>query len=639
MAGILSTGISALNAFQRQLSTTGHNISNANTEGFSRQRVGFETRPAFGGGTVYIGSGVNVASVTRVYDDYLADRARAYTSSNEEYEVYHERAAQIDNVIGDAAAGVDQMMQDFFNAVQDVADDPTAIPARQVLLNRADLLADRFQSLDGWFENLRAQTNQDMSTYVSEINSISEAIASVNTRIQGIATDVSNPPNDLLDERDRLIDQLSAYTNVTTVDQDDGSKNVFIGTGQAVVVGSSYNTLSVTSNSQANDHKQINLVQSGGGTVNVTDQMTGGKLGGLIKFRDEVLDVTHNALGRVAIGLADTFNNEHNTGMDLDGDFGADMFAAAAPQVMDDGTNGGSITVGFDDLGEVTTDEYELTYDGATWTLMNLSTNTAEAMTGAGSSGSPYVADGLSIVIGAGATAGDTYRIRPTRLGSTTFENLLRDPRDIAAAEVLIAEDAAANTGTGHIDEGAQVSSTGTTKLATPITLTFNSATNQFALSSGGTLAYNPATQSGTTLTATVAGIGDFSFEMTGTPANGDQFTITDNTGGVGDNRNALRLSDIQNSNVLIGGTATLGDAYGYMVSNVGTRTNQAEANAAVQSQLRTQAENAKDSVSGVNLDEEAADLVRFQQAYSAAAQVISTANTLFDTLIGAVRR
>lgn len=640
MAGLINTGVSALHAFQTQLRTTGHNIANVNTEGYSRQGVQLETLDANGRPSGYVGSGVEIGSITRSYDSYLTQRMRTYISSSAEYEVYHNRASQLDDVVADDAAGVDQIMQDFFNAVQDLADDPTSIPVRQVLMNRADLVADRFQSLDDWMINLRNQANEDMENYVDDINGLSESIASINTRIAELTSNASNPPNDLLDERDYLIDQLAEYTNVSTVDVDDGTTSVFIGTGQALVVGNSYNTLSVTSNSQATDYKEINLVTTSGSLVNISSQITGGRLGGIVKFRDEVLDSTQNALGRVAIAFADTFNNEHNTGIDLDGDFGADLFDVAAPQVLDDGTNSGSVTVTFDDLANVTTDEYKLAYDGATWTLTNLSTNTAETMTGSGTALDPYVADGLSIVIGAGAASGDLYRIRPTRLGASTIENLLTDPRDIAAAEALIAEDVATNTGTGHIDEGAQVTSTGTTALATPITLTYVSASNEFTVSSGGTLSYTPSTDSGNTLTLAVTGIGNFSFKMTGTPANGDTFTITDNSsGGVGDNRNALRLSDIQNTNVLVGSTATIGDAYGYMISNVGTRTAQAEDNYQVQSKLKTQAENAKDTVSGVNLDEEAADLLKFQHAYQAAAQVISASNSIFETLMGVVRR
>lgn len=637
MGSILQTGISALNTFQRQLTTTGHNIANVNTEGYSRQRVDMGTREAQQLGTNFIGNGVHATGIRRSYDQYLAGRVRAYNSAQQEYEVYHNRASQIDNVIADAAAGLDSMMQDFFASVQDVSADPSSIPARNVMLNRSELLADRFRSLNNWVEDLRTQVNRDFDTYVTEINNLGSAIASVNTRLQGLSIASGSQPNDLLDERDDLIDQLSSYVKVQTLEQDDGSLNVVVGTGQALVVGSTVNKLVVTNNPEAADHKEVSINMAGGGTAPITKQINGGKLGGLLRFRSEVLDPTQNSMGLVAIGLADKFNEEHVTGMDLDGDLGLDYFKIAEPEVLGNPNNGGTVTATFDDVTNLTNHEYELSFDG-TWSLIDLSDDTAVTLTGSGTAADPFIADGMALEVG-GAVAGDTYRLRPTRLGAYTIDTLLTDTRDIAAAEAVNTSAAATNTGTGDIGSGAQVSSDGTTKLAAPITLTFDSGANAFNLSSGGTLAYDPVADSGSTLTLNIAGLGDFNFTMNGTPANGDIFTLADNTGGRGDNRNALRLADLQNQQLLFGDTASLSDAYGFLVADVGTQTHQAGENAEVQERLLTQSDSAKSAVSGVNLDEEAADLVRFQQAYTAAAQVISTANTLFDTLLGAVRR
>lgn len=635
MASILSTGISALTAFQRQLATTGHNIANVNTEGYSRQTLDFDARVPQEGGVGFLGSGVEVSSIARNYDNFLAGRVRSFNASEAEFSIYHDRASQIDRVIGDEAAGLDQMIQQFFASVHDVASDPSSIPARNVMLNRSELLTDRFQSLNGWLDDLRLQAGRDFETFVSQVNGISQSIAAVNQRIQEASNVTSNPPNDLLDERDKLIDQLSEYVNVDTVQQNDGSVNVFIGNGQSMVVGAAVNSLTVTNNPAAADHKELAIALAGGGSAVITDQITGGKLGGLLRFRSQVLDPTQNSLGLVALGLADAFNAEHVTGMDLDGDLGQNYFSTTGPEVLAHPSNSGTVTAAFDAITDVNNHEYELSYDGTNWSISDLSDGSSSVLGPAG----PFTHDGVTYTIGAGAAAGDSYRIRPARQGASALGVLITNTRDIAAAESVRTDNVASNSGTAQIGAGAQTSSTGTTQLAAPITLTFNAALNQFNLSSGGTIAYNPATNSGDTLTVSIAGLGDFSFKMTGTPANGDQFTLSDNTGGIGDNRNAQRLAGLQNNTVLFGNTATLSEAYGFLVADVGTETQQAGANAAVQSQLLTQAENAKDSVSGVNLDEEAADLVRYQQAYAAAAQVISTANTLFDTLIGAVRR
>ena len=332
MANILNTGISALNAFQRQLATTGHNIANVNTEGYTRQRVDFNALEPQGGDGGYIGSGVEVSSIHRTFDDYLAGRVRDYNASHEEYSIYYERASQVDNVLGDAASGLDQMMQDFFASIQDVANDPTSVPARTVMLNKANLLADRFQSLNGWMDNLRSEVNRDLGAYVDDLNGIAGSLASINQRIQSVSSNSANPPNDLLDQRDQLIDQLSGYVNVNTSVQDDGSMNVFIGNGQALVVGGTASSLSAVNNPATADKKELVITQPGGSVVTVTDQVSGGKLGGLLRFRTAVLDSAQNSLGLVAIGLADAFNTQHLLGTDLNGAAGTSFFTTTTPR-------------------------------------------------------------------------------------------------------------------------------------------------------------------------------------------------------------------------------------------------------------------------------------------------------------------
>ena len=652
MAGIINSGISALNAFKRQMETTGHNIANVNTEGYSRQRVQFATRTPQPTAQGQIGSGVDVAQIQRSYDAHLATRVRDYTSSYEEFSIYQQRASQIDNVVADASAGLDEMMQQFFASVNDVADDPTAIAARSVMINRANQLGDRFNALDGWFEDIRNQVNRDLTREANEINSIAESLAQVNTRIGTFNGATGGIPNDILDQRDKLVDELSHFTNVTTLEQSDGAMNVFIGTGQALVVGGAFNKLAVVNNTQAADHKEIVIQQSGGLTVNVTAQMTGGSFGGLLRFREEVLDESQNALGRVAIGVSSFFNAEHRSGMDLDNQLGGDFFAVASPQVLASPGNGGSISVGFGNVADLTTHEYQLDYDGTNWSLTDVNTGGSLALTGAGTAGNPFVADGMSIVIGSGV-AGDSYRIRPTRAGASGIDMLITNERDIAAAEPVRSSAASANAGTGSIGGGALTTRTGNAMLSTlvpsSITMTYL-ATNQLAITgapagtqfvdaNGNGLGASVAYASGQNYRVSIPGLGIFDFEMTGNPAANDTFTLADNAGGVGDNRNARRLADLQTENLMMGGTATLANTYGALIADVGTKTHQAENNAMVQEHLLGQAESAKAEVSGVNLDEEAADLVRFQQAYQAAAQVISVANSLFDSLLSAVRR
>ncbi len=649
MASIINTGISALNAFKRQMETTGHNIANVNTPGYSRQQVQFTAREGEAIPQGYIGSGVEIASITRSYDAYLSTRVRDYTSSYEEFNVYRNRANQIDNVIADASAGIDSSLQQFFASVNDVADDPTSIPARSVMIDRANQLNDRFASLDGWLEDMRHQLNQDFERQTNEINALARSLADVNNRVHTLSGSTGGAPNDILDERDRLIDELSQYTNVSTLEQDDGTMNVFVGTGQALVVGVTYNTLGVIDNPEAADHKELVIQQPGGLVVNVTKQMTGGSLGGLVRFRDEVLDESQNALGRMALGVASFFNAEHRTGMDLDGDLGSDFFSMAAPEVLAGAGNGGTISVGFDNVANLTTHDYQMAFDGASWSLTDLDTGANVALSGAGSAASPFVADGMSIVVNS-AVAGDSYRLRPTRDGASGIGLLVTNARDVAAAELVSTSAAAANSGTGEIGAGALTTRSGNTKLPTPpgiaidfqsgnqLGLTAGPAGTQFVDANGSALGASVAFVPGQTYRVDIPNLGVYDFTMTGSPAVGDTFNLSDNTGGVGDNRNARRLADLQTANLMLGGTASFADTYGALIADVGTKTYQAGSNAGMQESLLAQAEAAKSEVSGVNLDEEAADLLRFQQAYQAAAQVINVANSLFDSLLNAVR-
>lgn len=360
MASIINTGISALTAFKRQMETTGHNIANVNTEGYSRQRVQLETRNPQVSPAGYIGSGVEVASIHRAYDDFLAARVRDYTSSYEESSVFYDRALQIDNVFADASASMSDMMQQFFAAVDDVADDPTSIAARSVMISRGNQLAERFNTLDRWLDDMRRQLNQDLEHQVGEINSLAQSLADVNSRIGALNGSAGGIPNDILDERDRLVDQLSHYTSVSTLQQSDGSMNVFIGTGQALVVGGVANSLAVSSNVYDSEKKEIVLQQSGGLTVNVSSQITGGSLGGLLRFGGEVLDDSQAALGRVALGLADYFNGEHQTGMDLDGDLGGLFFGLDTPEVLGRQGNAAASTaaITITDPSQLTTHSY-----------------------------------------------------------------------------------------------------------------------------------------------------------------------------------------------------------------------------------------------------------------------------------------
>jgi flagellar hook-associated protein 1 len=544
-SGILGIGTSGLLAFQRGLTVTGHNIANSATEGYSRQRVDLNTRPPQFAGNGYIGTGVEVGGVNRVLDQFVENQLRTATSSSAQYSLFHDYAKRVDSLLASPDSGLAPGLQRFFAAVQDVATDPTSLPARQVMIAEGESLSDRFGSLYQQLEDQRTLVNGQIETTVDEINSLAQALADLNQTIVGATGRAGGaPPNDLLDQRDRLVRELAERVNVTTVPQDDGALNVFVGNGQSLVVGSTASELVAAPLGE--DPMQVGIGYAGtGGTVSdISRFMTGGRLGAMLDLRSSVLDTAQNALGLSAVGLAQRFNELHMQGQDLQGMPGGEFFKALEPQVL--ARSGNSATgvpaVEFADTAQLTTEDYRLRFNGADWELRRASNNQPVG---------DWASVGLAIDVSAitGAAAGDSFLVRPTRIAAQQFGTVIEDPRRIAAA------------------------------------------------------------------------------------------ALSGDAGSVGDNTNALALAGLQDERFLAGGTATLEGTYNTLIGEVGTRTRQAEIASQSQARLLDEARNMRDSISGVNLDEEAANLLRYQQAYQAAAQVIAVSSTLFDTLLMAVRR
>ena len=660
MADLLLTGLSGLTAFKNVLTTTGHNITNATTEGYSRQKVSLETQTPQFSGSGYVGSGVFTSSITRQYDSFLSTEFRNSNSAASELDTYYEFASQIDSVLANPTVGLSGALQEFFNSIQDVAADPTSIPARQVMLSEGEALENRFSTMDNLFDDMTLRVNNRLADTVTDINLLSENIASLNQKIVD-ASGKGQTPNDLLDQRDNLIDQLASKVNVSTSVQTDGAVNVFVGSGQSLVLGPRSNQLGLES--AGFDASALTIVfKEQTANVDITRFMTGGEMGGIVRFRDEVLNPSINTLGQIAVSLSQTFNEQHTNGVDLNGDQGQSFFTEPSVLIASDTSNTGSLTVNYAaDISGLTTSDYVLTTDGTNYTITRLSDKTQTTIVES-TSGTPpstsyaitrpdgatettagsITVDGLEIDLSATA-AGDEYRIRPTRDGASSFSLQMNDPRDIAIGMPVISLATASNTGTASLTELSMSAYTGASLAST--SLTYDSANARYDIVVGGvpsgTLAYNASTNSGQAVSVAIAGFGDVSFVLNGQPDDGDSFTLNDNAGSnfsVGDNRNALALSGLQTTQTMAEGTANYQDVYGQIVADVGRRTKSAEVNGAAQQGFLNQAIAAKDAVSGVNLDEEAANLVRFQQAYQAASQVVLTSRTIFDTLLGAFR-
>ena len=631
MADMLNTAVSGLLAFQQELDTTSNNISNANTPGYSRETTDLVSVPGPYVGQLSIGDGVQVSSVQRVYNQTVASQVVSATSAYNQLNAFSTQAAQVDNLLGSTSNGLSTQLQSLVSALQTVANSPTSAASRQAFLSQAQALVSSLQNDDNSLQSLDSQANTQLTSDASEVTSLAQSIATLNKQIMADTSQSSQAPNSLLDQRDQLINQLATYVNVTTTQQSDGSVNVYVGTGQALVTGTTAATLTTIPN--AYDPSQDDLgLSSPAGPIDVTQQISGGTLGGTLQFRSQMLDPARNSLGQIAVVLSNAMNAQNEAGLDQSGNLGGAIFAVGGVGVLPNSDNTGAATVSatVGNANAITADNYLLSYNGTNWSLSDASGGASVALGGNGTAASPFTAAGLSIVVGGAPQAGDSYLIEPTSGAVSGMQVLLTDPSQLAAAAPLLTAAATTNTGTASIDQGTVA--TDGTWVRGNYTLSFTSPTTYQVTNSTGAVVQNGAYTSG----APIAFNG-IQVAVSGAPASGDSFSINDNASGTGDNRNLTAMAGLLDQS-LIGGTTSINSAVNDLVTNIGIQTSQSQSGTTAQQAVLTDASNAQQSVSGVNLDEEAANLVQYQQAYQAAAEVINVASTLFNSLITAVQ-
>ena len=632
MADLLSTSVSGLLAFQQALDVTSNNIANASTTGYSVETANLTPEPGQFTGAGYVGGGVQVQSITRAYSAQLTQQVRSSQSSYSSYNTLATQAQQIDNMLSDSTTGLSASLQSFVNALQTVSSSPTSTSARQALLSQGQALAQQLQSYDSQIGQYGSQLESTLGTDVSQINTLSDNIATLNQQIAA-ATSSGQTPNQLLDQRGTLIDQLSQYVTVQTLPQANGSEDVYIGNGQALVSGGVAQQL--TTSPGAYDPTQLSIgIQTPTGVADITSSMSGGQIGGLLSARSQLINPTRNALGRISVAVATLVNQQQQAGMTLNGTPGQPMFTVGGVQVLPNTGNTGSATVsvGRTSLSQLTTDNYTLQYVGGAWTLTDQTTGQQVPMTGNGTSATPFQAAGLSLVVSGSPASNDSYLIEPTAGASAGLTMQLTSPAQVAAASLAQATAAATNAGT------ATVSTVGVTNPASyagnTYAVTFSSAT-QYTVTNTAT---GTTVASGTYSSGTPITFGNQQLTLTGTPAANDSFTVAPNsTANTGDNSNMLAMINGLSSNALDGGTTSVSGAATNLVSQVGVLTQQAQNNASAQQSVNQTATTARSNATGVNLDQQAADVLRYQQAYQAMAQVISISNQMFTSLIQAV--
>lgn len=915
MANLFTSALSGMNAAQLGLATTEHNIANASTPGFTRQQIVSSSRIGQSTGAGFIGQGVDVSAVKRIYDQFLTSQVLQEQNQASYLTAYSTAMKQIDNLVADPAAGASPAMQSFFDAMNGVSNNPQSVPARQTLLGNAQFAVNRFQAIDQRLTDITNGNTSQITSSVTMINTYAQQIATLNGNIKrSIANGVGQQPNDLLDQRDQLISKLNLEIKTSVVQQPDGTVGVFVGNGQAMVIDEQAMKLQTVQSSSDPSKVDIAYVNNGTSIPMQQSSLQGGNLGAYLAFRDQSLEPARNALGRVAMGLAASINQQNQLGQDLNGQAGAALFNVGLPRVDKSSSNTGtaSVSATIADVSSLTTSDYQLSFNGTNYSMTRMSDN---VVTNLGNPALPatFTVDGFTATLTAGAKAGDSFLIRPTANGARDIALATNDPAKIAAALPLRAAAAISATNTSSIKTVAsgvisgsaitvagstastatftvdgktlfsnsmvgpgtlisagqldtawtafaaanpgytltgtfvagtaqitkaggasitlaetQTAGTGATltpfaaagagfmgttlskiagmtvgtptnaNLTTPVTITFTAA-NTYTVTgavpavvgpqtytaptisyngwtmqlnngaqnapiagdvfnvgansgaakvssgalnlnpvsinftsataynvvemrgvppaavtlgsglippavggsntvsyngwtaqiagvpnagdvfnvtkgsnagsmlvapaaanagagtiSGGTLSVqpftitfnNPATSYTVTgATPAVAGAvpytagqdisyNGWTMQVTGTPAAGDVFSFATNSNALADNRNALVLASVQTQNLLANGTASLQGGYSQLVGQVGAKTNELAVTSLAQNNMVSQTVMSQQAVSGVNLDEEAANLMSYQKAYQAAAKAMQIANTMFDSVL-----
>jgi flagellar hook-associated protein 1 len=657
-SNLINIGLSGLDAAQWGLTTTSENISNSTTPGYDVESPVYSESSGEYTGSGYLPEGVSTTTVQRAYSQYVATQLNTAQSTNSSLSANYSMLEQLNNVVGSPTTGISTAITNFFSGLQNVADGASSLATRQTAVSDAQSLASELNSAGAQYDQMGQSVNSQLSTAVSQVNTYTAQIASLNQEISA-ASSSGQPPNQLLDQRDEAVSNLSQLVGVQVVSNSSGD-SVFLPSGQALVTGTTSYNLGTAPSPADPTEDSITYLGAAGTTPSAstteylsdsTMQNAGGTLGGLIQFRTQSLDPAEAQLGAIATSFAAQVNNQNELGLDLSGNQGGALFSVAAPQTTANANNTGNASLGvsFVNATQPTTGNYTLSYNGSAYTLTDNSTG---ATVGSATSLSQPI-DGLNFSMTGTMNAGDSFSVSPTSGALDSFALTTTSGSAIAAASPVLATASSANTGTGTISEGSV--SAGYSLPSTPTTITYNSTsggltgfptgsvvtingTSTTITSATTVVPYSSATGATMTINTTPVTAGSMNgvtVTLSGAPANGDSFTIAANTNAQSDGRNAQLLSNIVSSTTLNGGTSTLTGAYANYVDEVGDATNEVDAASTQQNALVTQITSAQQSVSGVNINEEAANLLQYQQLYQANSMVIQTANTLFQSIIG----
>jgi flagellar hook-associated protein 1 FlgK len=629
---LLNIGARSLAASQGTLGTIAHNIANANTAGYSRQETVLSTAGGQFTGAGFFGRGVDLTTVRRHYDQFLTASVQGNAAQAASDTARARALGEIDSLFADGELGVGAAIDNMMSALGDVANKPSDASARQAFIARAGQLAERLTGIGSQLVQAAKNADQAIAGSAAQVNSRLSEIKILNQKIATAASS-GQPPNDLLDQRDLAVSQLNELIRVNTVAADDGSLNLFTQNGAPLLVGGQQAVMKAVPDPSDGSKSALKLTIGSSSQILDGASLGGGSLNGLMRFRDEDVPNALNQIGRLALVMADKFNTQQAAGVDATGNPGAALFSVAGPKAIANSgnTSGATLAVAVSDSSALKASDYGVSWDGSAATITRLSDGQATTV-----AGFPATIDGLTFSAGSAMSPGDSFVVKPFAQAATSFQAKALSPQQLATGYAATASAGAANKGSASITQFSVVSNGANASL--PVTIRFNTPASTFDVIglAGGDITGVPYTP-GQQIPPAPANYNGWVIKLDGAAAAGDTFSIQPNASPRADNRNALALMDLGNSRIVDG--ASLNEAYAALVGDVGVRTQGAEQAASVSKQMQADAVSRQQSVSGVNLDEEAANLLRYQQAYQASAKLIQASQTLFDALLAVAGR
>jgi flagellar hook-associated protein 1 FlgK len=652
---LTNIGLSAMNAQSAGLQTTGHNIANASVKGYSRQDVTLATKPGQWANGAYYGRGVDVSSVTRAHDEYLTREASSMQSLASMDSTQLKQIQSLESLFQPGAQGLGTVTSNFFDSLVDLGTTPTDLSARQVVLSRADNMASRFADAGASINTLQSGITSDLTSAVDNINSLAQNIANVNKQL-AVTRGAAQPPNDLLDQRDQLIAQLAAQINVSRVDNTDGTTSVFVAGGQTLVNGIGSTAMRLGQDPADPTRSAVFMGQGASQRLITEGTMGGGAVAGLLKFQNQDLVEGRNLIGRLALAVGTAINTQQQLGISMEPPtgtpptrpFGSPFFEIAAPQVLPNANNAkgppaGSVVVTIDPANakSVLPSDYEFRQDPANagaWQIKRLSDR--EPSWVSAPLGQPF--DGMTITA-SNVQPGDTFLLQPVGRAASGMKSLISDPLKVAAAAPLTATMNAANTGTASVASlSVNASPLPVPGASTEIAFTDNQGSYTWTLRdiSGAVIGGGPGTWTGgQPIPTPPQDFNGYTLNLNGVPKMGDKLTVDPiSSTSIGTNNgNALALQSLRETQIM--GTSTYNQGWTDAMSQVGVRVQTLNSASTISTAISEHAELQRSSQAGVNMDEEAARLIQYQQAYQAAAKVLTVATAIFDTLLQSTSR